>query len=907
MNASNDAEGQDRLTSKNSKEAEHRFVNSVAFYLSQGQGARSAVDPESIPLPSKFGKFQMLEIIGRGGMGIVFRAKQQDIGRNVALKLMRDFGEDPGDVEHLIRSEAELAAKIQHPGIVTIYECGVETGIPWVSMQLVDGENMQTYLSKHTISAEEAVRCISEVSKAVEQLHEADIIHRDIKPANILRSEKGEFFLSDFGIAKPSPSQRVAAEDSSGFAGTVLYASPEQTGNAQNVTESSDIYSLGATLYHLLTGRAPFRASTFERTVSLIREDAAISPRELNRDISPDLDAICLKCLSKSPADRYSSLQLLSDDLGNWKMGRPTKARPIGAVERISKWAKREPIVTTLLASCVLLLTAIAATSAFAYRSAVLNSQQLEESVAQQRLSLGLSNELSTNILSYLNGQIIEPTEQKGMRAQFGEYLSNWVQRVEDSDLQGYETKSSANLKVALGDLFIRAGDESLGVQMLDDAKATLEGVDTDDARTNWAFVKLTMYEANKLVDGDEPEQSIELFEKAEQCLDSAGVSENEALDLRTQIRYAKAFAFKKAGQFDDAYAASQLIDWSDEDWSHVQPRTVLNAGIAKGKILHDQLLFGDLPNADGIAALEKNVEYWRKAKETFPEYVSIQFHAGSSMIPYATFLGSTPEKSLAIRRECVNQLYSVAFQNRQWKEARGQLFTATSQAMYGELKLKGGDLSKAESLYERVLPLATEMEEESVNDPRFASGYGQMLRQGALLESKRNKPDKALKTIRKSVALLSKVVSNELGIDVNVEQARKNYAVALYDNATMETDADESERLAFEAAAWLNKTTSGHFIQARVNIARLLQKLSSQHVESNPERAFELINMMPEVTRFQVFQAVDVVVRWHLKRDEFEEAIRLLDKCDIQRFPEMSGYVKRTREEIETQRDKIE
>ena len=902
MTSVNEAGSSASSTSARSKDADHHFVNSVAFYLSQGQRSPSAADPESIPLPSVFGKFQMLEIIGRGGMGIVFRAKQQDIGRTVAIKLMRNFGEDPTKIEQLIRSEAELAAKIQHPSIVTIYECGVETEIPWVSMQLVDGMNMQTYLSKHSISTKEAVRCISEVSQAVEQLHESEIIHRDIKPPNILRSEKGDYFLSDFGIAKPSPSQRTSAEDSKGFAGTVLYASPEQTGGAQDVTEASDIYSLGATLYHLLTGRAPFRASNFEQTVALIQSEDPISPSELNRDIPSDLEAICLKCLAKSPADRYSSLQMLSADLENWKSGRPTNARPVGGFERIAKWARREPVVSVLLASCVLLLTVIAATSALAHQSAVLNSQQLEESFAQQRISLGLSNELSTNILSYLNGQIIEPTEQKGMRAQFGEYLSNWVQRVEDSDLQGYETKSSANLKVALGDLFIRAGDERLGVQMLDDAKATLEGVDTNDARTNLAFVKLTMYEANKLVDGDEPEQSIELFEKAEQCLDSAGVSENEALDLRTQIRYAKAFAFKKAGQFDDAYAASQLIDWSDEDWSHVQPRTVLNAGIAKGKILHDQLLFGDLPNADGIAALEKNVEYWRKAKETFPEYVSIQFHAGSSMIPYATFLGSTPEKSLAVRRECVNQLYSLAFQNRQWKEARGQLFTATSQAMYGELKLKGGDLSKAESFYEMVLPLAMEMEEESVNDPRLASGYGQMLRQGALLESKRKNPDKALETIRKSVALLSKVVADELGIDINVEQARKNYAGALYDNATMETDADESERLAFEAAAWLNKTTSGHFIQERVNVAMLFQKLSVRHKEQNPKRALELLNMMPEVTQFQVFQAIDVVVRWHLNRDEFEDASKLLDKCDIQRFPEMAGYVKKTRAAIQSQ-----
>ncbi len=305
-----------------------------------------------------FGDYQLLEEIGAGGMGVVYRALQISLGRIVALKMIR-----PGvlardrDLQRF-RAEAETAARLQHPNIVGIYEVGEHGGQPFFVMVHVEGQSLAQAVVASPFSPERAARCVELVAEAVHYAHQCGVLHRDLKPSNVMLDHADQPHLLDFGLA------RVVSEDAGLTAsGTILgspaYMSTEQaTGRAAGVR--SDVYSLGAILYETLTGHPPFRAATALETLALVKDEEPVAPRVFNPRLPADLETICLKCLAKSPDGRYGSARELALELGRYRRGEPIQARPIAPFERIWRWCRRQPAVAAALAIAFVSLAALA-------------------------------------------------------------------------------------------------------------------------------------------------------------------------------------------------------------------------------------------------------------------------------------------------------------------------------------------------------------------------------------------------------------------------------------------------------------------------------------------------------------------------------------------------------------------
>lgn len=326
-------------------------------------------------LPPRLADFELIEEIGRGGMGVVWRARQSSLNRIVALKTLRPDALAKGVASQRFRAEAEAAATLNHPNIVPVFEVGEAEGRSYFAMQLVEGGTLADHLTdglwsaRHCPAHKQAVlpwpcrpRCcprgatlVSKLARAVHHAHQHGVLHRDLKPGNVLLDEDGEPHITDFGLARWLD-WMDSAEGAGEIAGTPSYMAPEQAGGDSPVTTSADIYSLGAILYHILTGRPPFLAETPAATLREAREAVPPSPRTLNPDVDRDLGAIALKCLAKDPAARYASAASLADDLDRWQHGENIRARSSSIWERLCRWARRKPAVAGLGALAALLL-----------------------------------------------------------------------------------------------------------------------------------------------------------------------------------------------------------------------------------------------------------------------------------------------------------------------------------------------------------------------------------------------------------------------------------------------------------------------------------------------------------------------------------------------------------------------
>jgi serine/threonine-protein kinase len=310
------------------------------------------------PLLMDFGDYELLEQIGRGGQGVVFRARQKSLNRIVALKVI-GLGHWATEA-HLkrFRLEAEAAARLEHPGIVPIHEVGERDGSCYFSMKFVEGGQLDEVVRRTPMSIRQAAELIAKVACTVHYAHEHGILHRDIKPGNILLDQKGEPHLTDFGLARLVESESSVTQTLD-VLGTPSYMAPEQAvGNNTAVSSTTDVYGLGAVLYQLLTGQPPFAGGTTYETIKLLLDTDPRQPRLLNPKIDRDLSTICLKCLEKDPKRRYSSALALAEDLERWLKHEPILARHTGIIGRSRKWIRRNPTSALLAASLIALAAA---------------------------------------------------------------------------------------------------------------------------------------------------------------------------------------------------------------------------------------------------------------------------------------------------------------------------------------------------------------------------------------------------------------------------------------------------------------------------------------------------------------------------------------------------------------------
>jgi WD40 repeat protein len=338
----------------------------------QLSGDGNGLDP-AFPRGSRiryFGDYELKLILGRGGMGVVYQAKQLSLNRLVALKMIR-AGLWAGDDEvRRFQNEAEAVANLDHPRIVTIYEVGQYEGHHYFSMRLVEGSGLEKVLDQHAEDPRRAARLVSEVARAVHHAHQRGILHRDLKPSNILLDGDGHPHVTDFGLAKRLEGNG-ALSISGSVVGTPQYMSPEQaSGSRQAITTATDVYGLGATLYAALTGRPPFQADSLAETLREVREKPVEAPSTINPRVDRDLETIALKCLEKDPKRRYDSAAAVADDLERYLRGEPILARRTGAWERVLKWSRRHPAAAALVGmSGIAALTLVGLGVALAYHS----------------------------------------------------------------------------------------------------------------------------------------------------------------------------------------------------------------------------------------------------------------------------------------------------------------------------------------------------------------------------------------------------------------------------------------------------------------------------------------------------------------------------------------------------------
>jgi serine/threonine protein kinase/tetratricopeptide (TPR) repeat protein len=341
------------------------LLETALSVLTEDVAARSDCgSADSAEVTRDFNDYELLEEIGRGGQGIVYRARQKSLDRAVALKVI---GLGPAYVgatkAHLkrFRLEAKAAASLNHAYIVPIHEIGEHDGCCYFSMGLVEGGQLDEVIKREPMQVRRAAELIAKLARTVHYAHEHGILHRDIKPGNILLDAKGEPHLTDFGLARLTETESDVTRTTE-VLGTPSYMAPEQArGNsaAAGLTSATDVYGLGAVLYHLLTGHPPFVGGTTYETVRLVSATEAREPRHLNPKVDRDLSTICLKCLEKDPQRRYSSALGFAEDLEHWLKHEPIKARPSGMLTRGQKWVRRNPAIAALIASLVALAAVV--------------------------------------------------------------------------------------------------------------------------------------------------------------------------------------------------------------------------------------------------------------------------------------------------------------------------------------------------------------------------------------------------------------------------------------------------------------------------------------------------------------------------------------------------------------------
>jgi serine/threonine-protein kinase len=585
--------------------------------------------------PVEFGDYQLLEEIGRGGQGVVYRARQKSLNRFVALKVI---GLGPWATEaHLkrFRREAEAAASLDHPCIVPIYEIGERDSSCYFSMKFVEGGQLDKPAKGEPMPIRRAVELIAKVARTVHFAHENGILHRDIKPGNILLDAKGEPHLTDFGLARLVESESTVTRTRE-VMGTPSYMAPEQAmGDNTAISNATDVYGLGAVLYQLLTAHPPFAGGTTYETTKLLLDTEPRQPRALNRKIDRDISTICLKCLEKDPKRRYSSALALAEDLEHWLKHEPIQARRIGILARSKRWMRRNP--TTAIAA-VLLVGLVAAVGVIISKSdwlrpapgagiAVLPFENLSENKADAYFAEAIQDEILTRLSKISNLKVIARTSTQHYKSKpqnlptIGKQLG--VAYILEGSVQKRTDASRVNVQL------IKAATSShVWADTFDSKLTDLFAVETEIAKTiaDTLQAKLTGSEERAIAaKPTENPEAHELYLKGRFFWNKRTSS-----DLKTAIQY-----FNQAIEKDPGYALAY-------------------AGLADGYAL--LTAYGATPVSEALPRAEAAA---KKALELDDSLAEAHTSLGLLLFYNLDFQGSTKEFERAIK---LNPNYATAY-----------------------------------------------------------------------------------------------------------------------------------------------------------------------------------------------------------------------------------------------------
>jgi tRNA A-37 threonylcarbamoyl transferase component Bud32/tetratricopeptide (TPR) repeat protein len=490
------------------------------------------MDLESIPLApqttKRFGDYEILETIAKGGMGVVYKARQRKLNRIVALKMILagQFA-DQDDIDRFY-VEAEAAAQLRHPNIVGIFEVGECEGQHYFSMEYIEGKSLSDLVREHPLAPRAAAKFVKTISHAMYYAHQEGVLHRDLKPSNVLVDENDVPLITDFGLAKRTEEQSVRTVAGS-VLGTPSYMPPEQAqGKLDQISVRSDVYSIGAILYELITGKPPFGSANPWETIKQVINNEPVSPRLLNNSVPADLETICLKCLQKDQTRRYQSAQDLADELQRFLAGEPILARPISVVERSVRWCYRNPWPTVAMA---VMLFAVVGTSVGFYKASV--AQHRAEMSRDQLLTA--INELFT---AWGDVTLLNEPGFEDVRAQLLATAKNLYERM------GKELGADPKIQQGLGEAYFRLGRMMFHLRSYDGAREALDAgltiqrslhaAQPDDERRLHALGE-SLNQFGKLLEvtaasgGRDMTQARHQFEAAEAVYD-------EAIEARTKL-----------------------------------------------------------------------------------------------------------------------------------------------------------------------------------------------------------------------------------------------------------------------------------------------------------------------------------------------------------------------------------
>ena len=375
-----------------------------------------SADVQDLPPNRSFGDYELLERIGHGGMGVVYKACQKSLNRMVALKLLPLGPHAPPESVKRFRAEAVSTAALQHPNIVAIHEVGFSEGQHFIAMDYVEGQPLSELIRGTPLPPRRAASYVKTIAEAIHYAHERGILHRDLKPANVLIDASDQPRVTDFGLAKKLADSQLSTPDSQlTVTGQVLgspnYMPPEQAaGGRGTLSRRTDVYALGAILYHALTGRPPYLGEGLADIVQQVLHTEPVAPRLLNGALPRDLETVCLKCLEKEPGKRYPTAQALAEELGRFLEGQPIQARPVGPAGRTWRWCRRNPRLAGALGVAALSLVIGLATTSWQWRRAESQRQRAEASelAALQRAYISEINAAQAGLKAINPGRALE-------------------------------------------------------------------------------------------------------------------------------------------------------------------------------------------------------------------------------------------------------------------------------------------------------------------------------------------------------------------------------------------------------------------------------------------------------------------------------------------------------------------